>query len=264
VVDEGAEPEKEGEQGGPPEELMRLIETLKFEEIVVRVLHRQGLRQAELVPYGDVVRSPAYALWLPLLLYKNAKAAWVELRIEMERPPALALFKKIMGNEPGDDTDLLSTLREVMNLIQDTTWLDMDGHKDADLFIPMRPLALKADEIPRDIWSLNAQRAHYGIRLNEELNIRVTVTSQAAARKERLITWLKPLDVLAAPIETEEGRVLLLHRGIMLDESYIEKIQSIIYQYELETKVPVFRPPSGMAVFLDARHNAIITPNLTG
>src|SRR5690606_28789863 len=88
-----------------------------------------------------------------------------------------------------------------------------------------------------------------GYRVGENIAFRLTATLERCRTLERPITQLRPLDVLATPIQAGSERTLL-REGIMLDEPYIDRIHRFAYVSDVPTKVFVFRPPGDTALFL--------------
>lgn len=231
------------------------IAHIVFEQIPYAQVMSAASRALRLQPIEEVhpleTAQAAYLSgWASLVLSTPEGGFWLDLRIDVSQAD-LEQMTKTKGR-PMHANQMQSYLQEVAVLLQDGVQRQFRGVSGFTVYQPYDPFAIKTVRIPSDLYGAKANRKQWGFRFKNTWSMRLSVALDSAREETRRVSEMRQMDVLAGPIQSATGDVVLLRAGVMLDRSYIKKLQTLSLTFRLAPYVPIFRPPSGIAVFLDS------------
>jgi CheY-like chemotaxis protein len=253
---------KDQPQSGPlahepatePGTLSRLFPEFNVPALLEEVFHQMGTGPTETRDL-DVAESESYlSAWCPVITRRGNEAEWLNIRLDIDRPNADALFNLLLKKPTFSEPEFIGLLKEILALVQDHVQNLMPA--GLELYQPILPRVMPAEEFPA-LRALASGRARLQVRqiaLKDKIRLRLFLSAEPVRFVPRRVPLLKKLDVLATPIQTVDETRMFLRSGIILSDVFIEKIVGFTLSHNLARDVTVLRPPAGMAVFL---HNLL-------
>ena len=234
----------------PP--VSEILAELDFQKALTSVFSQMDLQPVEEVNLDDSFGDPRFTSWVPLILRKEERAQWLNVRIDLDEENASRLFETVHPIESYSEQGISHLLVEIVSLAIDGLCTAALQQDDVYIDLPIAPMAIQSGEIPSPtvLASSYAKGHSIGLLLSKVVRLHLSFTMESVPIEDCLIRQLKPLDVLAHDIQSAEYQVVLLRAGTMIKQSYIEKIQAFIHSQNLSQKVQVFRPPQGTVKFL--------------
>lgn len=228
--------------------------------LVGSVFQQLGLEAPALTRALRAAEDPAYVLQTFFIAQEEDVARWLDVRLELDAAPAARLVEHLTGRTPPSEVAFLQALQDQAALIQDVLRRQFaPGHDSAEpcIFTPIPPMAMRYAQLPRGSASTSMLREHVGLAWREsDVRLLLTTTLQSAPERRCTVAQLRQMDVLAAPIRTDD--LELLRAGVMLDSSYISKIQTLVHTHGGDIDVRVLRPPESMQKAIDALRNVAL------
>lgn len=218
---------------------------LDFQQAIIGSVRELGVVALRPCEATTSAVQPVYTAWTLLLLRRGPEAHWCALRLDVDDEPAQSLYRRIKKQVVHAAREPQLLLRQVLTLAQDALWTSVSRRQQGEVYLPLTPVASEARQFPAPLASTHATLRTFGL-CYEEVRLRLTVTVQGSARRACNAVDLQPNDLLAAPIQTADGR-LLLREGVLLDANYVDKIQSIAYVRQIDPALQVFRAPPSIA-----------------
>lgn len=240
-----------------PEQPADGITQIVFEQIAYDRVMNMAARALRLQPVEEVhpleaVQTAYLSGWASFALTAPNGGYWLDIRLDVSESDLRQMTQT--KRRPMHANQMSAYLQEVMVLLQDAIQRQFRGIAGLTVYQPYDPFTVNTLHIPKDLYSAKAGRKQWGFRLKQTWGLRLSITVDTARQETRRITEMRQMDVLAGPIQSTTGDVVLLRAGVMLDRSYISKLQTLALTFRLAPHVPIFRPPSGVAVFLDKQN----------
>ena len=189
---------------------------------------------------------PDFTVYSALVL--EDQKLWLDVKMEMPRHVATAIYRALMSEAPHSDVELCDALEEVCNRCHGI-WQQVWESSDLQPITAGWPTARPTHEIPH--CSSATQLGHCSFTLPGP--IRVTIIEQLASVLDKPLSAVSPGDVLADPLSTVGQKLPLLKRGSVLNAKYISRIRDLLAcPPEEEFKLRVIEP-SPLALLLRRR-----------
>jgi hypothetical protein len=209
-----------------------------FEQICAGALEQLGL-VAEGGGEAVTVPAPEFVAWGALVL--KGSGFWLDLDVTLDRASANVLLDTMLGSVPDSDDDLLDALRETLNIVQGS----LKGaviSKGEESFSPIIPVATTVSTLQ----PLAATRdAHVYVHAAQGMLMRIAVFTAASPERSKRPRQLVPGDLLTAPVLQQASGTLLLNKGILLTERYINRLVGIAERTDTPFDISVIEPPPG-------------------
>ena len=168
---------------------------------------------------------------------------WFDLKIEVSRRVATALYRTLLSEAPPSDAELYDALEEVCNMCQGAWKSDLEN-AGLEPIIPGGPMAKRTREVPHSSKAKQLSSTTFTL----PGPIRVTLLEYAATVVDKPLAAVLPGDVLADPISVAGRKLELLKRGTVLTARYIARIHDALSPLPEENfKLHVIEPsPLGM------------------
>jgi hypothetical protein len=202
---------------------------------------------AEQAPDDTSEEQPEFTVYSALVL--EEQHLWLDLKMEMTRRVAMALYRAMLSEAPSSDAELCDALAEVCNMCQGA-WKSVLEHANLVPITPGWPTARATSEFPQHL-ATPKQLGSSSFTLPGP--IRVTFLEQVATVVDKPLNAITPGDVLADPINTEGQKLALLKRGTVLNTRYIARIRDLMDpMLEEDVKLHVIEP-SPLALYMRRR-----------
>jgi hypothetical protein len=182
-------------------------------------------------------RRADFVAWGALALKDSG--VWLDLEVTLDRDSANALLDALLGSVPDSDDDLIDAIRETVNILQGSLKAAVvaDG---AESFTPIIPVVSAASALPPLI-STDPVQVYY--HTAPGLVMRIAAFTAHAPERLKRPRLLIPGDLLAAPVVQEGSGTLLLSKGVVLTERYINRLIGIAERTDKDFNVSVIEPP---------------------
>lgn len=234
----------------PDEVLLPLFDYLDMPQAVHAAVRHLGWTPVEEVHPLEAVGAAFLTGWASFVLDAPAGGHWMDLRVDVSREHVARMAQA--GKVAPSLAQMRAYVQEVVASIQEAVERQIKRLPQLRVYQPFDPFTIASDRIPNDLYTMRASRRQEGFVLNKQYGLRLMVVVDVARKQTRHISEMRQMDVLGGPIQVANGDMILLQAGVMLDRSYIAKLQTLSLTFKLAPHVPVFRPPSGVAVFLDS------------
>ncbi len=220
----------------------------RVDDIVMKSFRQLGLGSAEpkdpsTLPNGE---NWEFTAWSVLILMEAAQ--WIDLKVEMDRDSAKTLLQTALGNKAGSDDDLLDVVGEMLNIIQGQCKALCD-EEGVDVAIPVVPKAILKENLP-PLPRSGKKSVCRGYSL-PGMTVRFTLMSSPSPVVKGATYEVSATDLLAEPLQSSDRQAdILLNKGIMLDDHYLEKVRDLAKSEEQENLLSVIRSsPLTKAIF---------------
>jgi CheY-like chemotaxis protein len=190
--------------------------------------------------------KPEFSVYSALVL--EDKDLWLDLRMEMERRVATALYRTLMSEAPTSDAQLRDALEEVCNKCLEVWKHDLESTGLQPMTV-VWATARRSREVPN--LPPTGQGDSYAFVLPGP--IRVAVFEQAARVVDKPLAEIARGDILADPISATGQKVTLLKRGSILNARYIARIHELLHPRPEENFTLRVIEPSPLALFMMRR-----------
>jgi CheY-like chemotaxis protein len=190
---------------------------------------------------GNSGEQPDFTVYSALVLEDQRR--WFDLKMEVSRRVATALYRALLSEAPPSDTELYDALEEVGSMCQSAWKADLEN-TGLEPIVPGGPVAKRTREVP--LSSKAKQLSSTTFTLPGP--IRVTLLEYTATVVDKPLAAVLPGDVLADPVRVAGRKVELLKRGTVLTARYIARIHEALNPSPDENfKLHVIEPsPLGM------------------
>jgi CheY-like chemotaxis protein len=189
---------------------------------------------------------PEFSVYSALVL--EDQNLWLDLRMEMERRVATALYRTLMSEAPTSDVQLGDALEEVCNKGLEVWKRDLESSGLQPMTV-VWATARRSHEVPNP--PVTQRHVCYSFTLAGP--IRVTVFEQAARILDKPLAEIARGDILADPIMATGQKVSLLKRGTILNAKYIARIHELLHPLPEEQFTLRVIEPSPLALFMMRR-----------
>jgi hypothetical protein len=164
---------------------------------------------------------------------------WLDVKLEMTRAAATALFNAVQGDHDASDRDILDTLGEAMHLI-DVNFNDHFYHAKQKALTPLMPKAILKQDLPPLPEPSDWRVLAFSMR---DFVIRVSLAHSAAPVINKRPNEVEVQDLLVEALKppSAKGRSLI-KEGALLDESAVKKITSLARSETPGWTIAVIRP----------------------
>lgn len=228
---------------------LELLRLLRIQEAFARSFRELQLTPVRELDVRHAAELPHYSAWTYLVARIGPTAYWCTLRLDADRDPAEALAGRIATRTLHAQVQPTVLLKQILTLTQEMLLSRQDPEDGLQLYLPYEPVAMTTRALPANLSSTRAARQSYGLIVQDDVPVRLGVTVQQGPIEDRRLVQLRRFDLLAAPLKTADEK-MLLRDGVMLDTTYIDKIQTVAHHRAVDATALVFRPPGGLAVFL--------------
>ena len=206
-----------------------------FEKVLRRIRYHAGPDN------GNSGEPPDFTVYSALVLEDQRR--WFDLKIEVSRRVATALYRTLLSEAPPSDAELYDALEEVCNMCQGAWKSDLEN-AGLEPIIPGCPIAKRTREVPHSSKAKQLSSTTFTLAGP----IRVTLLEYTASVVDKPLAAILPGDVLADSISVAGRKLELLKRGTVLTARYIARIHEALNPSPDENfKLHVIEPsPLGM------------------
>jgi CheY-like chemotaxis protein len=220
-----------GEPGGvevvPQAAEITCLPALRLETVVpvsrMQACFETMLRRIRYVPPAPVVPAEPMELTVCSAVVLEDQHLWADLKMEVTRRVAGALYRALMGEALASDTDQQDALEEVCNLCQGA-WKTVLESAGLQPITPGAPSARPTRDVP--LSPAGQQLGSFSFFLPGP--IRVSVIEQLARVTDKPLGRICVGDVLADPFSIPGQKLPLLRRGTVLNPRYIARIGELL------------------------------------